>query len=163
MSASLSSRGPARQAAKKASTKFEAQLMSSPARPDGKASPAKPKRAISRPNLKSQAASSSKRSATLSRPGAVIRKRAISLDSRRSDDGESDLTSLSTPSPTLKPKSAPSRPQIGLPETEFSANYVWVLLDFDGQAFGLGDEDDGVERIWWPGLVRSYLIYFYVN
>ncbi|KAJ7481118.1 hypothetical protein B0H11DRAFT_2024308 [Mycena galericulata] len=142
----MSNRGSTRQAAKRASTKFEEQLMSSPVKsPVRPVSPAKPKRAKSRPNLKSQVTSSSKHT----RPMTVIPKRALSLDSRRSDvDGESDLTSLSTPSPTPKPKSLH-----WLPDTEFSAQYVWVLLDLLGRVVSLDNQDDGVVGIWWPGIV----------
>ncbi|KAJ6531586.1 hypothetical protein DFH09DRAFT_1326350 [Mycena vulgaris] len=158
---SLSSRGPARQAAKKASIKFEAQLMPSPLKPDeNEKSPTKPKRARSRPNLKAaKLTSSSSRSATVPRPRAQpragSRKRPISLDSRKSDDEESDLTSLSarTASPTPMAKAVTTKPWLELPDTD--SKYMWVLLDFDGQVFGLEDEDDAVERIWWPSVVVS--------
>ncbi|KAJ7735294.1 hypothetical protein DFH07DRAFT_944577 [Mycena maculata] len=144
------SRGSTRQAAKKASTKFEAQLMSSPVKSPVKQDKSKPaKRASSRPNFKTQDTALAKLSAALSRPGA--RKRAISLDSRRSDTQESDLTSLSASSTPPKPKTAPSSTLVDMDYPE----YVWVLLDFKGQVFGLHNEDDGVPRIWWPAHVLS--------
>ncbi|KAJ7154260.1 hypothetical protein C8R46DRAFT_448088 [Mycena filopes] len=151
-SSSLSTRVP-RQAAKKASTKFEAQLMSSPAKADEKAKPAK--RARSRPNLKKAASSPPKRSAGLSKNASTRprpRKRPISLDSRRSDDEESDLTSLSTrtASPVLKSRSRPTVSARPL-SPDSDDDYVWVLLDPDsGEAYSLADEDDGVRRTWWP-------------
>ncbi|KAJ7811592.1 hypothetical protein B0H14DRAFT_2859436 [Mycena olivaceomarginata] len=151
---SISTRAP-RQAAKKASTKFEAQLMSSPIKAPRKTLANKPvksaKRAKSRQNLKKeQAASSSKRSVGLSKSappaGPSLRKRPISVDSR-SDDQESDLTSLSTPraSPVLASRTLP-------PEADLDGDLsrLWVLVDVNGDVFRLEDENDGVERIWWP-------------
>ncbi|KAJ7766701.1 hypothetical protein B0H16DRAFT_1882733 [Mycena metata] len=152
---SLSTRAP-RQAAKKASTKFEAQLMSSPVKADQKAAPAKaPKRTRSRPNLEKAASSPPKRSAALSKsvpPRSRPRKRPISLDSRKSDDEESDLTSLSGRSVSPAPRSqqaASARPL--LPDSD-DTDYVWVLLDFNGEVYSLDQEDDGVQRIWWPAV-----------
>lgn len=155
----LSNRAPARQAAQKASTKFGAQLMSSPVKPDEKSSaPKPPKRARSRPNLKRDpvpVSSSSKRTKPAGQTRVGSRKRPVSLDSRKSDGEESDLTSLSTrtasPVPRLKAVSS-APPEVADPQT---LTYVWVLLDFNGKVFELVDEGDEVERIWWPGLVCS--------
>ncbi|KAJ7633114.1 hypothetical protein FB45DRAFT_914402 [Roridomyces roridus] len=145
-----------RQAATNASLKFEAQLMSSPnsspSKSDG-GTPAK-RRAKSRggAGVKSQpAAKSARRPPLQTAPKSQLarRKRAVSLDSRRSDNDESsDLTSLSAASET------PLQTSSWLDNTsQFSKNYVFVLLDFHGQVCGLDDEDDGEERIWWPGVV----------
>ncbi|KAJ7029330.1 hypothetical protein C8F04DRAFT_1116589 [Mycena alexandri] len=153
MSSSLSSRAP-RQAAKKASTKFEAQLMSSPVKTDEKATPAKSlKRTRSRPNLKKAASSPPKRSTGLSKgapPRPHSRKRPISLDSRKSDDEESDLTSLSGRTPSPAPRSRRTVSARPLLADSDDTDYVWVLLDFSGEVYSLDQEDDGVQRIWWP-------------
>ncbi|KAJ7706962.1 hypothetical protein B0H17DRAFT_1325715 [Mycena rosella] len=157
----MSSRAP-RQAAKKANTKFQAQLMASPPKPPDDKSPAKaPKRVRSRPTLK-QVPNSSKRSATAPRPSAQprpgSRKPPISLDSRKSDGEESDLTSLSarTASPSPRSKAVSSGPKLVEPDGDLSnLTYVWVLVDLNGEVYGLEHEDDGKERVWWPGVVRS--------
>ncbi|KAJ7137846.1 hypothetical protein C8R44DRAFT_766341 [Mycena epipterygia] len=156
----LSSRAPARQAAQKASTKFGAQLMSSPVKPDEKSSaPKPPKRTRSRPNLKRDpvvVSSSSRRTRPTGQPRLGSRKRPVSLDSRKSDGEESDLTSLSTrtASPTPRLKAVSSAPRVELEDTDHQTlTYVWVLLDSKGKVFELVDEGDEVERIWWPGLV----------
>ncbi|KAF7337907.1 hypothetical protein MVEN_02013900 [Mycena venus] len=147
---SLSTRAP-RQAAKKASTKFEAQLMSSPEKSPVK--PTKPaKRTRSRPNLRKEHASSSSVGLPKSAPPRPrARNRPVSLDSHRSDDEESDLTSLSTPRTSPNPKFRPAPPKLP-PAADFDANssHVWVLVNFSGEVYRLEDEDDGVERIWWP-------------
>ncbi|KAJ6531170.1 hypothetical protein B0H19DRAFT_1040567 [Mycena capillaripes] len=159
---SIGTRAP-RQAAKKASDKFEAQLGPSPVKADEKITPVKAaKRTRSRPNLKKEQVvpSSGRRTRGLSKstpPRARSRKRPVSLDSRsRSDDAESDLTSLSSPraSPSPKSRTAPSRQP---PYAELEADScVWVLLDFKGEVFRLEDEDDEDERIWWPGQILPY-------
>ncbi|KAK7038176.1 hypothetical protein R3P38DRAFT_2615240 [Favolaschia claudopus] len=161
MAATVSTRAP-RQAAKKAATKFEEQLMSSPVQiierstlPPAKAKSVT-KRARSRPNQKERAASSSKRSTGVLKAASShsgTRKRALSLDSHVSDDENVfDLTSLSTPtaSPVLKPK--PAAYSLLLREDSMEADdpYVWVLVDSKGKVFRAEDENDGVERVWWP-------------
>ncbi|KAF8205606.1 hypothetical protein K438DRAFT_2014511 [Mycena galopus ATCC 62051] len=145
---SISTRAP-RQAAKTASTKFEAQLMSSPVKQPSPVKPAKP--AKGRPNLKT--ATSSKRSVGLSKSAPLRqgpRKRHVSLDSHRSDDDESDLTSLSTPSASPVLKSASFHAE---EDADDACTHRWILVDFKGAVFRLEDEDDGEERIWWPGQI----------
>ncbi|KAJ6501994.1 hypothetical protein C8R45DRAFT_861671 [Mycena sanguinolenta] len=146
---SASTTRASRKAAKKASTKFEAQLMSSPVK---ETSPAKPaKRARSRPPLKKQ---QSKRSAGLSKsapPRQSPRTRRIPVDSG-SDDNESDLTSLSLASPVPESRSAPSASRSYV-DIDADPSYVWVLVNFNGDVFRLEDEDDGEERVWWPAQV----------
>ncbi|KAF7363953.1 hypothetical protein MSAN_01053600 [Mycena sanguinolenta] len=146
---SASATRASRQAAKKASTKFEAQLVSSPVK---ESSPAKPvKRARSRPPSKKE---QSKGSAGLSKsapPRQTFKKRPIPVDSR-SDGNESDLTSLSRASPVPKSQSAPSTSWSNM-DLDTDSSYVWVLVNFNGDVFRLVDEDDGEERIWWPAQV----------
>ncbi|KAJ7286382.1 hypothetical protein C8J57DRAFT_1287514 [Mycena rebaudengoi] len=149
-------RAPARQAAKKASNKFETQLMSSPIRPDDSPLQESPSKGQKRPRArpkKTQVASSSK--VSLSTPGtskkarAGSRKRPISLDlSRKSDDDLSDLTALSARTGTPPPR-------VVLPSRWEDGDKVWVLLDAGGSIFEPVDDDDGVERLWWPGMVES--------
>ncbi|KAJ6622865.1 hypothetical protein B0H10DRAFT_1944195 [Mycena sp. CBHHK59/15] len=152
MSVPPSTRAPARQAAKKASIKFGSQLMSSPAAQDETGTAAGAKRARGRAK-KDQVASSSKHSVTLPKAGAKplagSRKRPISTESRKSDDGHSDLTSLSTGSPT--PASQRLQPDSAEAWDIRELTYVWVLLDSQGRV----DEDGFAERIWWPGLVTA--------
>jgi hypothetical protein len=158
-------RAPARQAAKKASNKFETQLMSSPIRPDDSPLQESPSKAQKRPRArpkKTQVASSSK--VSLSTPGtskkarAGSRKRPISLDlSRKSDDDLSDLTALSARTGTPPPR-------VVLPSRWEDGDKVWVLLDAGGSIFEPVDDDDGVERLWWPGMVYSpTMLYLFIQ
>ncbi|KAJ7264951.1 hypothetical protein B0H12DRAFT_1101557 [Mycena haematopus] len=150
-SASIGTRAP-RQAATRASAKFEGQLMSSPVKEQ---STAKPVKRASRPTVKKEQSKRSKRSMGLPKsapPRPSLRKSQISPVSR--SDNESELTSLSTPtpSPVLRSRPALSIPQSNV-DLDAESSYVWVLVNFDGDVFRLEDEEDGEERIWWPAQI----------
>ncbi|KAJ7080370.1 hypothetical protein B0H15DRAFT_787270 [Mycena belliarum] len=57
---------------------------------------------------------------------------------------------------SLSPKSKVSAARVELQDIDLAnLTYLWVLLDFNGGVFGLADEEDGIERIWWPAMVCS--------